>query len=501
MNRDPSPRRWLSCLGFALLATVSAAQADVGARVLLQEWSPLTPKQQPLRVLTNDPKIVSEQIQKGWTYARPVVCAGVIAAMVDAVKSKGQQLRDVKCLLDQAPAFSLAGGGVNVLSARLAVGGYVEATTTVPGPTGSGLDPRFSLALTTQVALVMSVQPAPDQTLRIDKLVFTVSNANIDSHNASADVIKFVVEDLLNAFKGVNFKTFAENAINRQSLDLTQRFNAELAPVNALLRGPSAAVRVAVWGRPDAVIVAFGPRALIPPTGGNMFGALRWDAGRAIAPGGCDSFSIAAKVQVGPAPLRDPGGYFEPGDAPMLSVGTFQAARPLAANECRYRMSGLAAGWPNEVHARSSIGTGKSAGNSLMRVNYTVSGDGWDGHTVVPQPSAERNFLVHGTVSGEATLDAGAAAKQRLRSPADPVINPAALGAANVLKARSTPGVAFAEPAKGVRAAAVLGAAGAKPVLGTTATAQQKADSVSLNPQPLPPSALTPIQQAPSALR
>lgn len=471
MHLTPSPRLSIAAFGLALLCALPSAQAAVGARVMLQEWSPLTPKQQPLRVLVNDPRVVSDQLQKAWTSARPLVCQGLVAAMAKAVASRGQQLRDVKCQLDETVAFSVANAGANALSASFAIGGYVEATTTTPTPIGSYGDPRFSLRVTANLLAALAVQPNPNQTLRANTARFSLSDASIDSHNAVGDAILFVAEDLLPFFKGANFRKLAEDAINQYHVNFEGSINSALAPVNELLRTPSGAVRIAVWGRPDSIIVAFGPRELTPPSGGTVFGALRWDKNQVTAPNGCSSFSISASVQTGPAPLRDPSGYFEPADAPMRQIGNFQLQPGTAEGECRYRMTALATGWPNELKARSSIGAKKSTGNSLYRVNYALSGDGWDGHTVVPQPSAERNYRVHGSANATATLDQGLAAKKRVLQPGGPVINPGI-----------TPSKAAIAPATG--ATAVL----------------NKGKAVSLNPQPLPPSTLTPAQ-VPSALR
>jgi hypothetical protein len=471
MNSFPS-RRWIAhSFGAALLAASFAAQAGVGARVMLQTWSPTTPKQQGLQVLVNDASVVSDQLQKAWTQARPRLCAQLVRAMGKGKAAAGQTLRDITCLLDEHPAFSVSSAGPNALSAMVAIGGYVEATSTTPTALGSYADPRFSLALKGHLGLTLTLQPNPDQTLRIDKAAFSLSNATIDSHNFVGDVLKFIVDDLLPFFSGVNFKQLAEGAINGASIDIAGIFNSELAPINARLRGPSGAVRVAVWGKPDAIIVAFGPRELTPPSGGTMFGALRWDAGKVLAPGSCDSFSITATVQTGPAPLRDPNGYYEAADAPTRKVGNFQLQPNVSAGECRYRMTGLAAAWPNEVLARSSIGAKKVTGNSLYKVSYALASDGWDGHTVVPQPSAERNYVVRGSANATAAVDPAVVAKRELLNPGGPVA---------------------AKPA----------AIDAKTKLGTVSPLQQKANAVSLNPQPLPPASPTVLPtQVPSALR
>lgn len=456
----------------SLLALLPAAHAAVGTRVLVQVWSPLTPKQQSVQVLVNDASLVSDQVQKAWTEARPRICAALLGAMGKGKAAGGQTLYDLKCLLDERPAFSVTSASANTLAASLAIGGTVEATSTTPTALGSYADPRFSLAIKAHLQMALAVQPNLDQTLRVDTAKFSLSDATIDSHNFSGDVLKFVADDLLPFFGGPQFRQLAEGAINAVEVDTRGYFNAALAPINAKLRGPSGYVRVAVWGKPDSIVVAFGPRALTPPTGGTMFGALRWDSSKAVSPGSCTSFSIAATVQTGPAPLRDPNGYFESGDAPVQKVGSFQPMPAAKANECRYRLSGLAQGWPNEVTARSSIGGAKAAGNSLYRVHYAVTGDGWDGRTVVPRPSAERNYLVHGTASGEAGLNAAAAAKRHLLDPAGPVINPGSAVVNPALKAQ------------------------------TPYATQKRGDAVSLNPQPLPPAApLVLPAQAPSALR
>jgi hypothetical protein len=477
-----------SVLGAGLVLAMQPALAAVGARVLVQVWNPLTPKQQSVQVLLDDKSLVTDQIQKAWAQARPQICAALLREMGKGGFAAGQTLYDLKCLLDERADFTVANSGPGALAVSLAVGGAVEATSTTPTALGKYADPRFSLALRTHLTLAVSIQPNPAETLRVDSAKFTVSDAAIDSHNFAGDVLKFVADDLLPFFGGPQFRKLAEGAIDAQEIETKGRFNTALAPVNAKLRGPSDYVRVAVWGRPDAIIVAFGPKPLTPPGGGTMFGALRWNSSQPITPGSCDSFSIAASVQTGPAPLRDPNGYFEPADAPMRQVGTFQPMRAAAANECGYKLSGLAAGWPNEVLARSSIGASKVAGNSLFRVNFSVVGDGWDGHTVVPQPSAQRNYLVRGAATGEATLDAGAAAKARVRSPGDPVVNPAALAATPLDRARDT------------RAAATgPGALAAKPSLGAATSLQKKADAPAFNPNVLSPSTLTPAQ-VPSAL-
>ena len=74
-------------VGFGL--AMQPALAAVGARVLVQVWNPLTPKQQSVQVLLDDKSLVTDQIQKAWTQARPQICASFGAA--PSVQNKTEQ--------------------------------------------------------------------------------------------------------------------------------------------------------------------------------------------------------------------------------------------------------------------------------------------------------------------------------------------------------------------------------------------------------------------------
>lgn len=506
MNTRPSRPLLSVCIGAALLGSCAVAHAAVGARVLLQEWSPLTPKQQSVRVLANDPSAVSDALNSAWSEVRPRLCTALQSKMGQPGAARGQTLYEIKCLLDETPNFQVLPSAANMLSLSLAISGYVEATSTTPTALGKYADPRFSLALTGRLLLTLSVQPNKDQTLRLDKAQFQLLNATLDSQNFTGDILKFVVDDLIPYFGGPNYKQLAEGAINSVGGDVASSFNAKLGPVNAMLRGPSDAVRVAVWGKPNEIVIAFGPRELTPPSGGTVSGALRWDTSKILSPGNCDSFNIGATVQTGPAPLRDPNGYYEPGDAPMRSIKTFQRLPGAASGECRYRVSGLAQGWPNEFVARSSVGAGKNAGNAIHFVKYSLAGDGWDGHTVVPQPDAVRNYVIQASLGGSAAVDPAGVLKERGPNPGGPVSNPTDRVGTGVLSPHSgsavLPTQRKATTNTGAQASDNASATGGRVVVKSSASLHRAtADAVSLNPQPLPPDPPEASRPAPRVVR
>ena len=483
-----------AALGAGLLTVaVGSAHAAVGARVLVQEWNPMTPDQQRVVTLVNDASVVSDAVQRAWNEARPRLCAQLKATMGKGGAAGGQTLRDIDCVLDPVANFSVASAGKNALTIRLAIGGYVAATSTTPTVLGSYADPRFSLGLTGHMLMTLSVQPDINQTLRFDRVVFSLSDANIDSHNFSGDILKFVVDDLIPFFRGPNFKRMAENAINSLSIDVAGLFNTALAPVNVKLRGPSGLVRVGVWGKPDAIVVAFAPREVTPPGGGTLSGSFHAAPNLPVSlkqqSPDCAAMVITASVQTGPAPLLDPGGML--GDAPMRQVGSF-SAQPSGAGECRYRIVNLAAGLPHKLQTRS-----------CKQAKFALRGEGWNGHLITPNPSVERNFIMESPL---ACVDVAVLQnnKPTMRvDPGDPGVrfsNPAlavlqhnvlqgqaATPATAVVVATPVRNAAFASTAPATTSAAFAAAAPAQTTSTLNRTSLVHADRVSLNPQPLPP--------------
>ena len=472
-------RHWLvPVTGATLLACAIAAHAGTGARGFLQAWSPQTPDRENNVPLFDDPNLVSDSLQDAWDRARPRICEQLQAKMGVGGAAHGETLRDITCLLDDRVVLEVATAAQNTLRATFAVSGYVEATSTTPDiafgvGVGRGLDPRFSIALTARLDLMLAVQPNRDQTLRVAQAKFTLNDATLDSQNFSGDMAKWVVGDVVPFFGGPNYKSMAENAVNAVSVDFANDFDAALAPVNAQLAGPSEAIRVGVSGSGNYISVAFAPRELTPPSNGSVTGVLRWNPAEFVPRNGCQSFDIRATVQTGPVPM-----YTANAEAPTRQIGTFQASQ-VDASTCSFTLTGIANGWPNVLTARLLEGNAaKSVGSSLYRVSYSLSGDGWDGHNVVPQPVASaRNYLVSRSLDATATESAGHAAHSRTQRT-DPRINPA-----DVYTRRVT--------ADNVQVIA-------SPV---SDRVTQTADTVSLNPQPLPPASAAQTVRKASAVK
>lgn len=371
----------------------SAAHAGVGIRVLAQDWNPAQPAQQSTRRLVDEPGAVSDALQRALAEARPRICTALRDRMGLGGAAGGFTLRNIDCVLDATPEFSVASNGPNGLTAQLRFGGYLAATSTTPDHIDRAFDPRFSINVKMNLALKISVQPNPAQTLRIDAAGFTLSEAKIDSHNLTGDMLKFVAGDLAAFFTGKDYKQLAEKAVNGVAADVAKPFNNAFASVNDRLRPPPGLVRVGLWARPDLIAVAFGPQPITPPTGGSLSGVFRWDGGQ---PGRCEGLSIAASVQTGPAPLTGADGRFDVADAPRKSVGEFRLEGSGPAGECRYRITGLAPAWQNDLapKGRTDIAEVTATRNGPKRLRVTLRGDGWNGTRVTPQPVAQANYVI-----------------------------------------------------------------------------------------------------------
>ncbi len=478
--------RWLtSVICMCLLIGVSAAQAATGARVLLQAWNPLTPDQPNVITLLDHPSLVSDSIQDAWTQVRPKICTQLGLKMGLGGAARGETLYDIACLLDEQLLFDVSPAGSNALRATLVVSGYVEATSTTPDVAfGVGLgdyaDPRFSVALTARLELILAVQPNRDRTLRVSKAQFTLNNATLDSHNFSGDMLKFVAGDLVPFFGGPDYKRMAEDAVNEISANLANDFNATLDPVNELLKGPSDAVRVGVSGRDGYISVAFAPREVAPPSNGRMSGVVRWDPTSFTPRNGCRSFEIGASVQTGPAPMFAPGA-----SAPVRQVGVFQIS-PIDATSCGYTLSGLAEGWPNALASRVlDPPLDRSSGNANYRETYTLSSDTAQGGKVVPLPSVDgRNYTVRAFTLKMPSAEArtGEYLKEDYRNPE---ISRAELDT-NRSKTRINPAEINTRQINPAAANAI------KPRVSPDVSASTQATS--LNPQPLPPAGSPTLQ-------
>jgi len=399
----------------------------VGIRIVIQAWNPLKPDEHHDQSLV-EPRLVSDSLQGAWAIARERICTTLKTKMGVAGFAKGYTLSDIDCVLDQHVAFKLINKSQNVLHAAFVIGGYIAATSTTPDGIPKELDPRVSISLKANMELTVGIQSNPEETLKVSDAKFSLSEATVDSHGFTADVAKFVVDDLIPFFSGPNYKRIAEDTINSLSLDLSGSFNEALAPVNLKLKAPSDAIRVGLSFSSNLINVAFAPRGITPPNNGSMTGQLRWDPANFTPSNGCQSFEIRATVQVGPVP-----NFVVDAAAPTRQVGTFQIIS-IDSHTCSFKLTGLADGWPHVLTPQIlGVTAAKSAGSSIQNRSYELVGDGWSGRTVVPQPIANNlNYIVSYSFGATAIKNPDLSSMEaQANARAEKVINPADTSAAS----------------------------------------------------------------------
>ena len=466
----------VAAIGVLFNATAFGA---VGARVLVQEWTPVNPERQDVRVLVDQPGIVTDSLNRAWASARVELCNAVTAELGKSRAAAGQTLRDIDCHMDPNLTLDLRQVGPNSITATLALNdNSITATSTQPTACGRECDPRVSVTAKATVTLGISVQNDPARPLVVTAANLVFSGASIDSHNFVADIAKFVVDDLIPFFNGPNFKTMAQDAINGVKFDYAGTFNSALAPVNAQLAGPSQYVRVGLWARATRITVAFAPGQIPPPGNGSMSGVVHWDETHGGPPNGCADINLVANVQTGPAPLLDPDNYRDVGVAPMRTIGAYSSSAAGAA-QCNYSLTGIAAGWPNTVSATVPGGGG---GGGPVTMRFAIKPDGWSG-AVVPQPaSGGRNYLVYEKFGGAAT---NANPTRWMRNPGDPDFRQNKNPRTNPADIRTQPGDPAINPA---------GAVAVQPGVVQTAPAV-----AAQQPATLPPPSASPLAQRPAS--
>ena len=415
-QRMRSVTRWLGALAAVAVVwgSAPASAENVGVKILGVVWNPAMPDQQGLRELLNQPTAVTDAVSNGWRQSREQTCEQLKADLGKGDKfARGVTLYNITCTLGEQGTLTLESGGSSPRFKYVVPGNYLEFTSTQPTVFGSYADPRFSIAYDLHVRFQVAIQHT-DPPLRVLSAVGEVVNARADSHGFVGDVVKLVVD----LFTGPGFSNLVANHISGPRVNLTNTINAQLGPINALLRPPAGMVWAGHWARRNTVILAFAPANMTPNESGWVTGTIRWkkkDAGNQKPE--CEQVSLAASVQVGPAALLDPD-TGSTGAAPTKTVGAMRFNAPLRDNgdtyECPYSLASLALGIPNAVTGKAAGGRG---GNTFLVTGLRVKPVGWNG-TVTPTPGASgKDFEVDSYI---ASTGVGVINKERLVGPKNP---------------------------------------------------------------------------------
>ncbi len=504
----------LAVIAALLLGGAPAARAQLqsfpgGVTLLTRQFDPAHPDQSILKPVYGDPTLLRQVVNSAWQASRASIADQIIAQMgkSDSI-SKGVTPYDIVCRMGEPGDLSVKPGaypnGSSLEMQYLVRGNSIEFTTTQPTAAGKWADPRFSCDY--DLGLTLSVTFGdPAVPIRVTSVKAQISNAKLDSHGLIADLV-FVGNAVTKMF-GSDYIKRAQNAVNGKNFDFTRQLNDGLAPFNALLgqygaQGYSlvdSALNAANGALPGGLsprslpgMTPNGPQLLmylskdgnIPTTGrGQISGAIRWKKtiGEPIAVrqnhrpilGSLNvmhpfarGFRIRAVAQSGFA--RE--GMFLP---PMTQVGKLQSATldqpspgrdgtPGTGDEyvLRYTIGDLPIGIPMKVEVSLSDATW--SGDIGANVSRGVGPTDWEG-VITLKPGIRLSDMVTNSTSIGMHSDMS-----------------------DILRS-TTPA---AGRTGGERSIIIIGGKTAKNRLGRIripGAANSGGDTVSLNPQPLPP--------------
>jgi hypothetical protein len=380
----------LVCVTCAFLSSPALA-ADVGLRVFVQTWTPLTDDDEARRVI-DEPTLISGAIHEGWMAHSDELHDTVRGVLGQGdLLAEGITLYDIHLILPepQLSVQSRGGGGTEPLSLEVSVklpGMHLEATSTTPTILGEYADPRCSIGfdltavipvtLGTDVSHPFSTDLTPSQAA--DRPILKVSNFRFDSQGLICDLGKLGLEvtgydeDLTRVFTDPN--TAHARQINEVLIAMLQQ---GLGQANDAISSvvPEGLVRVNAWAVPGAPLtLAFSAPGPFPDPGPRVsvtgtFTSVTQDSGTAVPPT-CEAMPLSAGRKTGPRPILDPAGTL--GAPPLEPLATSVVCTPAGEGPARYTFSGLSSLFPNVV--RHSSGSGCKSSRSTQAHVSKVSG-------------------------------------------------------------------------------------------------------------------------------
>ena len=419
---------------------------------------------------------------------------------------------------------------------------------------GSYADPRCSIRFSLELTLKLGVTDDKTRLLEAryspNDAPVLVKDFKADSQNAVCDIAKFLASDVAKIFAGKDFWKWMTDEINNptrkeyKELNATikQALNSGLVTVNAQLNLPAKYARyaqyarVGLWANKDKLTVLFGVRELPLPAARTASASGRLSIGDlmgvALPISNCDQLRMTAMVKTGPSPALDSTGT-RLGTPPLVAVGKLRGSALAAGNAsqgCDYAVDQLVPGFPNLLSfATSKDGTARyrDAAGSPRVYMLAVNPEGWTyGRALHPQPTVGNlnlklvaiNVTALGLRQPEASRviqvdDPLTDARIRpntgalnTRPQTGVLINSGSAVSPAITSPRSAGGVGVNSPLNSAQLPSAPSALSAPSSVAPSATSRlnqpmqktmpapaqiNKANAVRLNPQPLPPEAVS----------
>jgi hypothetical protein len=395
--------RSIATIAFVLLAgqTVQASP-PVGLIVYAEEWNPTKPNGEALKVLENNPTILSDTLNSAWGTFRNWYLA-TVPSMLHApdylyAESKGAVPKGItlysrthninlppEMTLPAQVDFTLVPEGANAFRANFQVpGSTISLCSTTPTVAGQYADPCVDLAVDVIFSLSLQISDVPGQIMNVTAANVSLSNFKYSQGNWSTDVA-LGISEIVNFLGGPDYQALLVNTIDSTNVSVKKDIQAKaINPLNVALGSyeqsaltainqqlqPAASIsrliHLAVWAQnqqnSQTLNLLFAPPlngVTIDPSRqtGQFSGTLTFDPSVKTVPA-CSTLNTSSQftgqVQTGPRPIvAINSGNPVFGTAPVQALAVAFSGGTLQGRQCPYTLSHLAVGLPNILNFSS----------------------------------------------------------------------------------------------------------------------------------------------------
>ncbi|MEO9229020.1 MAG: SH3 domain-containing protein [Devosia sp.] len=365
-----------------------ADQSQIGLKLGVQPWTPVT-NDDTVQFLLNDPKLVSDSLNKGWQdYSGLLEAAIKTKLSTPDLVADGVSFYDIDLHLTQplVTVDQLEGSGIPGDPYHFAVhldlkSEGVTMTATQPTVLGSYADPRCSAEFDATLTMQLTIENTPGaafsspQTQPGGEPVVQITRFDFDSNNLICDIpvdlisalgMKDALTKFLTAKDGVVNKPLGDAArgvLTGAITDLNKAVASYQRPeLNLLI------LRAWLIDQPGGktIVLNLAPRSPLPDPSagqGSMTGTVTANGAAGIKVGGpsakvaCSSLPVTVQRITGPRPMTSAYGTLGALPLEALNVHADCDAHVLAPGQhSKYRITGMSALFPQIVTYGSVAG-------------------------------------------------------------------------------------------------------------------------------------------------
>jgi hypothetical protein len=453
----------LALVGSNLLAAAPASAAiPVGVTVLAEEWTPSKTDSETLKVIEQNPTLLSDTLDTAWLSFRQWYLGTIpqtlqqqnylhsldpgVPTGISLYDRKGNTHLPPEMTLPEHPEFTIRSDGANMLRVNFIVPGTtISLCATTPTPVGQYGDPCATFSVDVALGMGIQISDVPGKTLTVTTANVTTSNFKVLDPNLPTEIVQGLAA-VYAYLGGPNYQATLVHAIDTNKINVTAQLQAPVSKLDGMIQGYEQTAQTAINQllQPAAsidrllhVIVAVQSSGsgqtlailLAPPITGVNFnpagmtgqfkGVLTFDGSVKNPPASCSQLDrypqITGQVQSGPRQVVSfNGSNAIYGTAPTqgLNLAFVGDTNPLSTSRsCPYTLEHLVVGFPNILNFSNF--TFKPSGQAQISTNLEIQPSHWGNPVIVgangnvistgPTPSATQPAVARQVQTGSFT--------------------------------------------------------------------------------------------------